>query len=123
VKVGARPDLGQVEVTARLVPYDTEYEPTEIKKTFRIWESQLIGAPKFSSRNLSPFEGQNTFDFKVSSSSNLKVKAISLTKSVCVAKNSKITIKSRGMCRIQFSQAGNIKYLEAPVVTRKFKVR
>jgi len=123
MKVGSRPDLGQVEVTARLVPYDTEYEPTEIKKTFRIWESQLIDAPKFSSRNLSPIEGQNTFDFKVSSSSNLKVKAISLTKSVCVAKNSKITIKSRGICRIQFRQAGNIKYLEAPVVTRKFKVR
>lgn len=103
----------------------TSYLKQEIKQPIQIVAAKASQTITFSSlKDRSISDGSFTlYSFDVSSSQySLPVTVASITPTVCMVSNLKVSLLLVGKCQLQASQSGNDIYDPAPTVTNSFQV-
>jgi hypothetical protein len=122
VKLGDRPKLGLVTVTAHLEPTDQAFGSVDFDVTFSVKDSQSISIASISNRRLAKVSSMNKFVVKPKSSSGLAVKTSSESPRICSVVGNVVKLVRKGNCLLTFSQPGTRKFLAATTVQRTFKV-
>jgi hypothetical protein len=122
VKLGDRPALGSVTVSAHLEPTNPDFDAVDFDITFSVKDSQVLTVPKISNKKLARSPMANKFAVSAISTSRLLVRGSSTTPSICSISGKTITMMRKGTCTLTFSQRGNGNYFAATTVQRTFRI-